>query len=294
MMINELTAEQDSVIRGIADDTIDTVLSLGKALDLDTVVRWLSVVYCEIYSAPVPQVTVCDSPMAALELAGRLTGEICACTDRAGVADVAWLSRCMAFRAIGALSDAEVTEASMAMAYSLCVWDSVLLDEMAIVIRYPTSIRLVDSELHSADGMAIRFADGYGEYFWHGVCVDERLIMQPESYTADEIRAITDTEYRRALGERLGWDVFTRTLGATCVDVWVDKNTGLRYELLRTDLGQWLSKESPCLQDGRRPVYVEPVHEDIRTAAAARKWQATRMSAGECEADPTLSYCMET
>ena len=60
-----------------------------------------------------------------------------------------------------------------------------------------------------------------------------------------------------------------------------------------SDGSKLLRKQSPPLKLGDQPVYYEPVHEDLRTAQAARKWQATDMTPAQCEADPALSYGVE-
>jgi hypothetical protein len=59
-------------------------------------------------------------------------------------------------------------------------------------------------------------------------------------------------------------------------------------------VGRWLRKTSPALQDGSSPSYVEPVHEDCRTARGARKWQACTWTPDVCELDPSLQYGLET
>ena len=136
--------------------------------------------------------------------------------------------------------------------------------------------------LHSDSGPAVLFRDGYYLHAWHGVTVPSRVIESPESYTAEEIKAERNAEVVRALAERLGWQIFLERLGATVIDTWRDKRTGLTYELLDTQrFGErqprFLRMQSPKLLDGSSPWYIEKVHPELRTAKAARAWQFMKL-----------------
>ena len=194
------------------------------------------------------------------------------------------------------LTDEECADVRKLRDFAHCAWDTTLLDECAIVIRRPTTLKVDDDgNLHCADGPCIEWADGHSDFAWHGTWVPERMIAAPRSYTRDEYDAITNTEQRRCLSEIAGWDWVAGMLGAETVDSWIDPQTGLGYELLRLPGGQQLlRKTSPALKGGGQPKFVEPVHEDLRTAQAARKWQACRLDVEECERDPALSYGVET
>jgi hypothetical protein len=129
-------------------------------------------------------------------------------------------------------------------------------------------------------------------YYWHGVRVPRRLIEHPETYMAKDYKALP-AEQRRALGERLGWTKVLDMLGSSIIDsVTID---GLSYELIKcSDGSQYLRMQSPVLQDGSQPYYLEPVHENLKSAAGARKWRVARDDDGrwwtpeQCEKDPLL------
>lgn len=143
---------------------------------------------------------------------------------------------------------------------------------------------------HCADGPSHRWRDGWELYYFHGVKVPKRVVMAPESYTAEEIRAERNSEVLRVLAERLGWGRFLDLLGVRCIDSWHDPSTGLDYELLdaedrRGELQpRFLRMRSPALHDGSQPWFVEPVDPGLETAQAARKWQV-RLSR-----DPAARY----
>ena len=59
--------------------------------------------------------------------------------------------------------------------------------------------------LHSADGMAIRYRDGWGFYCWHGRRVPAWVVEGP---SVERIGAEPNVEVRRCAIEAMGWDRF--------------------------------------------------------------------------------------
>jgi len=162
---------------------------------------------------------------------------------------------------------------------------------------------------HREDGPSHIWSDGVELYHWHGTRVPARLIVEPESYTAEEIKAIDNTEVFRAMAERLDWDKTLEKLGSKTLDSWQDPKTKLHYELVEATIAgesaRFLRKESPETKTGERPHYMEPVHEGLKTAQAARKWQAmaafldegdeegARKLVDEANKNPDLEYKWE-
>jgi hypothetical protein len=172
--------------------------------------------------------------------------------------------------------------------------------DFVMVCDRPLEINRDDrGRLHCEAGAAITFRDGWKLYRWHGTNVSERLILRPGSYTAEEIKAETNSEVVRALAERLGWDKFLRKIGARTIDA--ATVAGLRYELLETShkfadgQARWLKMRSPKLKDGTQPTYLEPVHPALTSAKAARRWQCdpSDPSPEECNANPNVEFAEE-
>lgn len=294
-MLETLTAEQEAMLDSFAAAYITDCLS-PKELDMQAIGRWLDVVYGLYDRKPPERVEVMSSPEAALKLATELTGQPQTAMDWCGVSDAGWVSFYDYLLSIGVLDTKEEGDLIALRDFLRCAWDSVLLDDCAIVVRRPIAIRVDDGgNLHAAGAPAIEWLDGEKDYAWHGTWVPERVIMDPRSHTIEEYRAISNTEIRRALGESAGWQWVADLLGAKTISKWTDRVTKLRYELLQCADGQkMLRKQSPRLKTGKRPTYVEPVHEDLQTARAARKWQAVpSMTPAQCEADPVLKYGTE-
>ena len=178
----------------------------------------------------------------------------------------------------------------------------IMHEKFCMVSDFP-EVLLVDdrNRPHCDDGPSHRWRDGWELYHVHGVRVDKRVVMAPASYTGDEIRALTNSEVVRVLAERMGWPLFLERMGAVTIDTWTDPRTGLDYELL--DLAErmgerqprWLRMQSPALNDGTEPSYIEKVHPGLTTAQAARRWQCdpTRPEPGECNKQPDLTFRQE-
>jgi hypothetical protein len=154
--------------------------------------------------------------------------------------------------------------------------------------------------LHSSDGPALRCRDGYEIYVWHGVRVDKRVITEPESFTREELNAERNSEIHRCLAEKLGWEKYLALRDLVTIDEWQDPKTGLDYQLLdtATRLGdeqpRFLRMRSPALHDGSQPHFVEPVHPELKTAQAARRWQIPVSSVADAKqirhGDVVLTY----
>lgn len=291
-LLESLSEEQEALMDAVHDEYV--ALTRGS-MDMAAVKKWVASMYAMSDLSPPGEIEICKSPFAALRRAEELTGEKQTSTDYLGTVDSGWVAFYDYFSRIGVLGAEEVEDLLAFRAYLRCVWDSVLLDTHALLVEYPTTLeRDGDGRLHCATGPCIEWADGSKDFAWHGVWVPERVITAPRSYTKDDLAAVTSTEVRRAIGEAAGWDFVVNLLGVTTIDRWTDPKTGLSYELLGSDTEKWLRKESPKLQNGSNPSYVEPVHEDLKTAQAARKWQATSLSVRECEREPELSYGQES
>jgi hypothetical protein len=94
----------------------------------------------------------------------------------------------------------------------------------AVVTDRPWLLRRdPDNNLHSADGPAIAYRDGWGFYCWHGRRVPAWVVEAP---TADAIAAEPNIEFRRCAIESLGWDRFVHEAQLAPVGVPPGSGTG--------------------------------------------------------------------
>ncbi len=295
----DLTKEQQAIL----DELIERFVGYRKmtcdTFDTEKALAMVRLVYrANSYEMP-DRVDFMDSRDAALKLGEELTG---GAVSLEGLMreDVGWLVQYTFSHAIGEITDAQYADIKIMAEALPHVFDIVALDQACLVVKMPKLIRTdANDELHGEGQPAREWANGDVDYIWHGVRTSKRFVMEAKEVTAQEFLAIRDTEQRRVVGEAAGWGHIVQLLGGKSIDTWTHDVTGLKYELFRCDGGmQFLSKQSPKLQDGSQPTYFEPVHEDLRTAQAARKWQVPTangwLSVEECERDPKLVYGFET
>jgi len=98
-----------------------------------------------------------------------------------------------------------------------------LFTDVAIMTDRPAEIHLdPEGRLHCETGMAFKWRDGTGDYVWHNVRVPEKVIMEPEKITLEEIVGEKNAEIRRVMIERFGREKFIDLPGTKLVhsDEW--------------------------------------------------------------------------
>jgi hypothetical protein len=79
--------------------------------------------------------------------------------------------------------------------------------DFVMVCDRPAELHIESGDrLHNGSGPAIRWADGWGVYFWHGTQVPADLIET--GWAPEQILAELDPAIRRCAIERIGWDRF--------------------------------------------------------------------------------------
>ena len=101
-------------------------------------------------------------------------------------------------------------------------------------------------QLHSHDGMAVEYPDGWGVWAWNGVRVNEQIILAPNTLTPKQIAKESNAQVRQVMVERVGIERVCQLFNAKSVD---KQGT---YELLVLDLG-----------DGRTRPYLKMLNPSI-------------------------------
>ena len=102
------------------------------------------------------------------------------------------------------------------------IWQSaqavVALDAVVFVCRQPI-LHSVDERwrIHNESEAAMKYADGFAVYAWHGVLVDEDVITAPEQITVEKIETMRNIEVRRVLIERYGLTRYLQDSGAKVI-----------------------------------------------------------------------------
>ena len=140
----------------------------------------------------------------------------------------------------------------------------------AVLTARPDRLCLDRSErLHSDDGMALRYPDGWGLYAWRGVRVTEQVILRPETLTSKQIFSERNVEIRRLMIERLGLKQFLSQARAKCLDA----DQGGTRRLYRINLPgdePIVAVRVQCPSTGQ--IYFLRVPAEIRTCREAVAW----------------------
>lgn len=131
--------------------------------------------------------------------------------------------------------------------------------------------------LHSADGPALVWPDGWALYFWHGIRVPAWVVEAP---MIDAIHAERNVEVRRCGIEALGWDAYLAQARLHLVDTAEDPgNAGFELRLYEVPGEIWgvparvlLATNGSPERDGTRRRYGLPVPADMDTALHAAAW----------------------
>ncbi|MQY05803.1 DUF6745 domain-containing protein [Actinomadura macrotermitis] len=142
-------------------------------------------------------------------------------------------------------------------------------DDVCVISERPTAVHTEETptrsgglRLHSPDGPAVRFADGWSVHAWHGTRVPGWVVTEPD---VERIAAENNIEVRRCAIERIGWDVYIDRAGLDLVATAPDPgNPGCELRLydLRRSPGIWGPRDRVLLavngsveRDGTRRRY---------------------------------------
>lgn len=210
------------------------------------------------------EIEVFDSPLALLRDCKERD------LDGIGVARLYQLSWILACQELEEETPDAAVVAQREFAFS--VFDGIIFEKSVCLVGYPSVYETdEDGELHCETGPALSWP-GQDEYFWHGQSIDAEAITAPDTLTAEYLLGLP-AEKRRATYEAIGHERAVAALGLKVFHA--EEIEGLKYELYKSDEECWLKMQSPPLQDGSQPFYLEPVHEDCTTCREALGWRAT-------------------
>ncbi len=145
---------------------------------------------------------------------------------------------------------------------------SLLYEDFAIVCDRPEFIKMEDGRLHSADGYAIKWRDGYGLAFWRGTRIPDEWMLGQKP-TAAELLKWENIEQRRAGFEIIGWSSLLSELDAKVIDQHSNPEIGTLLEANIPDSGKERFLKATC---GTGREFVIPVSKNVKTAVEAQAW----------------------
>lgn len=115
---------------------------------------------------------------------------------------------CLAIMSSQTLTEREFNSKSLPLleAAEAGAWFIIPLKHRVVVGTLPIVKVDEQNRLHSLDSSAMQWGNGTPHYFWHGVKVEENLVMHPDKMRLGQIMAATNAEIRRVMIERYGFD----------------------------------------------------------------------------------------
>lgn len=187
-----------------------------------------------------------------------------------GTQDLYWIAWARFAQKIGAKLQAETCRrlGIMERISTECEWwwprgGIVVASERPVDLKFDDMRRL-----HCEDGPAVRYADGYDLWAWHGTRVPKEWIAE-KAITAQDALAWPNMEQRRAACEILGWASILSRLDARTIDCDADEQIGELIEVQIPDIGRERFLRVRC---GTGREFALPVPPDMKTALQANAW----------------------
>ena len=186
-----------------------------------------------------------------------------------GQHDAPWCAYIDFFREVlGLTAQTEPSESHREIAES-AGWFSPYQHLCWISERHRRVCRNSRGQLHSHDGMALEYPDGWGIWAWNGVCVTEQIILKPETLRPEQIAKEQNAQVRQVMVERIGIERVCQIFRAVVLD---KKDS---YELLNLNLGD--GRIRPYLKMLNPSVgcyHIEGVPPTCTTVQQAINWRA--------------------
>lgn len=213
MKIESLTPEQKAELPKFVEKWTKIGLCTDPA-DRPMAEKAVKEAYAKVGLAEPKHILWADSPEAGQKLLNSIRGTKEWTDPFYGQHEAEWLAFYDVFRSFGL--DMTKIDPITTLAQS-CGWVWMFNDGVICTER-PKSIHLDSrNRLHSENGMAIQYPDGWGLYFIHGVKVDEKIVMRPTELTVKEIDDHPNAEVRRTMISRYGESSFLLKAGAKLV-----------------------------------------------------------------------------
>lgn len=144
-------------------------------------------------------------------------------------------------------------------------------DGICFVSERPIETHWDGAVLHSENGPAVLYEDGYSMYMWRGTRVPKEWIKDKSSITPDIALKWANAEQRRCAMEIIGYENLLKDLGAKLLDLDPDPQIGELYETSHPSLGGNTEKFLR-VQCGTGRWFTLPVPPEMKTALEANAW----------------------
>jgi hypothetical protein len=270
--IDSLTPEQEAQF-GVYVDKWKAIGLSTEPVDFEKAKEAVNLAYKLADLPPPGNYHLVDSPIAAVKLIKQLApkkseSEILSEMSY-GNHDAPWLSFYDFFKNVVGVKNLEKIEGLIAISKEMG-WLS-MYDTDVVIQKRPTEIHFDENNvLHNETGPAIRYADGFSVYSWHGVRIPGDWIEHKNTKLTPKI-ALTwaNLEQRRCACEILGWAKILKDLKAKVIDEDGDPEIGILVEVNLPDIGKEKFLKVLC---GTGREFAIPVPPEMKTALEANAW----------------------
>lgn len=271
-MIEKLTEEQEALLSVYRDKWVDIGLATGP-VDFEKAKAAVCKAYRTAGLKEPTQFHVAKSPMDAIKIIQKLDSSLKPTEIYSGMVygnhDADWLGYYEYFYKVLGIEACKKLEGFMELAQH-CGWLNMYEDVVVFQDR-PEGLKFDDQKrLHSEDGPAILYSDGYAVYSWHGVAIPSAWIESREELTAKEALSWDNIEQRRCACEIIGWANVLRELNARTIDVDDNPMIGTLVEVDIPEVGENEKFLKVLCGTGRE--FAIPVPPDMTTALEANAW----------------------
>lgn len=271
MKIEKLTKEQESKLDEYRDKWIAIGLATQKKpINKEVVSEIIGRVYKNGGLPPPERVVFCQSPIDIKKKYSDM------CDDELknysgdciyGQHDANWLAFYEFFRLeCGLVEETDIIVPSIELAYhtNWCL----PFDKICFVSEKPITCRMKNGRLHSDEGPAIEYADGFSVYALNGVRINDIKHLLSKDTKPKDILKIKNVEQRAEFIKWYGVEKMFKDLKPKRLD----REKG--YELYQLKIYEdspriYLKMDNPSVDE----VHLEAVHPDCKTVQQALQWR---------------------
>lgn len=270
MIIESLTTEQINAIPNFVEKCFDIGLST-EPVNFEQA----KITVCKAYRlAGLQEPTnfhVVDSPISAIKFIQELDpslssndifSEMCY-----GSMDISWLSYYKYFSEVVGIDLEKISGLVELCEYT--GWFNAYENTVVFQHRPEQINRDDENRLHSENGPAIRYRDGFSVYAWHGTVIPPDWIENKDSLTAEIALTWPNVEQRRCACEIIGWVRILSSLNYKLIDSDPDPMIGDLLEVELPEIGKEKFLQVLC---GTGRTFALPVPPEMKTALEAQAW----------------------
>jgi len=224
--INSLTPDQELKMAEFRDKWLGIGFSCQPA-DRVTAVIGVNEAYQSAGMEPPKYIIWLDSPLSGVygaailansQVGAQVGAQVWDQVYKAGYGqhDANWLAFYDFFNFLGIVETSKLSGMNKIAQSSGWFWP---FKNLCILSERPIHLfRDSSNQLHSENKAALEYKDGFKLFRWHGVTVPQWLIENPELVTVEKIESEQNSEVRRCMMERYGYERYIRDCNAVVVD----------------------------------------------------------------------------